>query len=117
MVQYLSILSILLKGSRMGFTVNDYPNSDGDTAALDFFDDLSERYFKSKSFVWSINFRNWETNRVIQRELYMNIGLAFVAVFIVTLLLVADLLTCVFVCTTVIFTLVSIIVWLHCSFL
>lgn len=81
--------------------------SDDDTAALKFFEDTCEKYFPDESFIWAVMFRNWETNRVIQKELYMNIGLAFCAVFIVTLLLVANLLSCIMVCMCVIFTLVS----------
>ena len=96
-----------LQASKISLMVPDFPDSDDDTASLEFFRELSKEYFPGQSFVWSINFRNLETNRVIRKELYLNIGLAFAAVFIVTLLLVANFLTCIFVCICVIFTLVS----------
>ena len=95
-----------LQASKISLMVPDFPDSDDDTASLEFFRELSKEYFPGQSFVWSINFRNLETNRVIRKELYLNIGLAFAAVFIVTLLLVANFLTCIFVCICVIFTLV-----------
>lgn len=44
----------------------------------------------------------------VGNELYTNLGLAFVAVFLVTLLLVANLWVCLLVCLSVIVTLVSI---------
>lgn len=75
---------------------------------LNYFKDLTKKYFAGKAFVWAVNFRIWETSSIIQKELYTNIGLAFAAVFVVTLLLVANLWACILVCVCVVVTLVSI---------
>ena len=99
-----------MQASKVRFTVKKLATSEDDTEALKYFEGLSDKFFPGQSFIWAVMFRNWETNRVIQRELYMNIGLAFCAVFIVTLLLVANLLACILVCLCVIFTLVRIII-------
>ena len=48
------------------------------------------------------------SSQVIKEELFRNLGLAFVCVAIVTLPLIASLGTCIFVCITVVLTLVKI---------
>ncbi|XP_067927836.1 patched domain-containing protein 3-like [Watersipora subatra] len=103
----------ILKASKVSLLVNDFASSEDDTASLSFFEELTNRYFPDKAFIWSINFRNLVTNRTIQKELYLNLGLAFIAVFIVTLILVVDIITCTLVCMCVIFTLVNVCGFMH----
>ncbi len=55
----------------------------------------------------------WETDEVIGRELWRNLGLAMVAVFAVTLLLLADLKICCLVLLCVVLTLVDVVGMLH----
>jgi len=55
----------------------------------------------------------WETDEIIGYELWRNIGLAMAAIFIVVLVLLANLSICIMVLLTVIFTLVDIVGFLH----
>ncbi|XP_066266301.1 patched domain-containing protein 3-like [Branchiostoma lanceolatum] len=63
--------------------------------------------FQSSVFPYATQFRRYETNKIIQQEVYRNIGLAMVAVAVVTLLLVADLLMSIYITLCVVFTLVD----------
>ncbi|CAG7727935.1 unnamed protein product [Allacma fusca] len=62
----------------------------------------------SRTFVWSFAFAGWETDEIITVELYRNMILAMVCVLITTMLLIANLPTCLMVLTCVIFTLVDV---------
>ncbi|XP_035691140.1 protein dispatched homolog 1-like [Branchiostoma floridae] len=64
--------------------------------------------FSSTAFPYSGIFNAWETNEVIQEELFRNIGLALAVVLMIGLLLLANLATCfwVFICVT--FTLIDV---------
>ena len=55
----------------------------------------------------------WETDEIIGYELWRNIGLAMLCVFIVTLILLANLPICIMVLTIVIITLTDILGFLH----
>ena len=55
------------------------------------------------SFIYS----SWETNKVIMEELLRNLCLAMVAVFIMTLILLANVVAAIFVLISVTLTLVS----------
>ena len=55
----------------------------------------------------------WETDEIIGFELWRNIGLAMVCVFIVTFILLANIPICIMVLTIVIITLANIIGFLH----
>ena len=55
----------------------------------------------------------WETDRIIGQELLRNVGLAMVAVFTVTLLLLANLPLCLILLLIVILTLVDVVGFLH----
>merc|ERR1711892_161008 len=55
----------------------------------------------------------WETDEIIGYELWRNIGLAMVCVFVVTLILLANIPICLMVLTIVIITLANIIGFLH----
>lgn len=60
------------------------------------------------AFAYSQFYLGWETNKVITEELFRNMGLALLAVFLVTLIVLANLWTCLMVFTCVGFTLVNI---------
>jgi predicted RND superfamily exporter protein len=55
----------------------------------------------------------WETDEIIGYELWRNIGLAMICVFIVTLLLLCNLQICIMVILIVVFTLTDIVGFLH----
>ena len=62
--------------------------------------------------LWKLSYPalHYASTPLAGNELYTNLGLAFVAVFIVTLLLVANIWICLLVCLSVIVTLVIIII-------
>ena len=55
----------------------------------------------------------WETDQIIGYELWRNIGLAMLCVFVVTLILLANIPVCLLVLMIVVFTLTNIIGFLH----
>jgi predicted RND superfamily exporter protein len=61
------------------------------------------------SYAYSSTYLDWETYRVIHRELYQNIGLALLAVLAVTVLLIAHVLTAGLVFACVLLTIVDIL--------
>ncbi|ODN02586.1 Patched domain-containing protein 3, partial [Orchesella cincta] len=62
----------------------------------------------SHTFIWSFAFAGWETDEIITDELYRNMGLAMICVFLTTLVLIANLQTCCMVLLCVILTLVDV---------
>ncbi|XP_053626283.1 patched domain-containing protein 3-like isoform X3 [Cherax quadricarinatus] len=58
-------------------------------------------------------YSGWETDKIIEKELYQNMGLAMMVVFIVTLALIANLITSVMVLLCVIMTLVDVGALMH----
>ena len=65
------------------------------------------------AFSHSLVYAAWETDEIIGGELWRNLGLALLAVLIVTLLLLGSLRLCVLVLATVLLTLVDLIGFLH----
>ncbi|CAG0890355.1 unnamed protein product [Cyprideis torosa] len=57
---------------------------------------------------WARAYGNWEIDEIIQEELYRNIGLAMVCVFVVTLGLLGNIWTCLIVLSCVVMTLISV---------
>ncbi|XP_037081976.1 NPC intracellular cholesterol transporter 1-like [Pollicipes pollicipes] len=53
-------------------------------------------------------YASWETDQVIEFELYRNMGLALLCVFVMVLFLIADLIVCLLVLACVVFTLVDV---------
>ena len=51
---------------------------------------------------------SWETDRIIGLELWRNMGLCLICVFLLTLLLLADIKICFLVMTCVLFTMVAV---------
>ena len=74
-----------------------------------------EKYFKrseSTFFVCGLSFQvyaAWETDEIIGFELWRNLGLALVCVFVITLILLANIQICLMVLLCVTLTLVSFI--------
>lgn len=67
----------------------------------------------SECFAFSREYLTWETNKVIQEELYRNLALAAGCVFIVTVILIAHIGTSLLVFGCVIFTLVDVAGSMH----
>ena len=63
---------------------------------------------RGNCFPYAMQYLTYETNKILQQELYRNLMLAGVCVFLVTLLLIANLQTSVVVFTCVIFTLIDV---------
>ena len=51
---------------------------------------------------------SWQTDRIIGTELWRNMGLCLICVFLLTLLLLADIKICFLVMTCVLFTMVAV---------
>ncbi|XP_066282137.1 patched domain-containing protein 3-like [Branchiostoma lanceolatum] len=69
--------------------------------------------FSSTAFPFSIFFSAWQTDEVIQEELFRNIGLGLAVVLMIGLLLLADIVTCFWVFICVSFTLVDVMGMMH----
>eukprot|EP00752_Nemacystus_decipiens_P003771 g3472.t1 len=62
-----------------------------------------------EAFPWSESYLDWETFQIIYRELYQGLGLCLVAVFVLTLILIAHPLTAGLVFLMVTFTIVDVL--------
>lgn len=82
----------------------------GDIHAMDNLRDIldSAPFIDGKCFSYGFKYLNNETNKVLQEELYRNLILAAVCVFLVTLLLIANLWTSILVFTCVVFTVIDV---------
>ncbi|KAK8393963.1 hypothetical protein O3P69_006275 [Scylla paramamosain] len=58
-------------------------------------------------------YSGWETNKIIEKELYQNMGLAMMVVLLVTLVLIANVVASIMVLVCVIFTLVDVAALMH----
>lgn len=67
----------------------------------------------SRIFSYSKIYAAWETDEIIANELWRNMGLAMICVFVITLLLLADIKSCILVLLCVVLTLVDIVGMLH----
>ena len=69
-----------------------------------------EKYFKRSESTLSFQvYAAWETDEIIGFELWRNLGLALVCVFVITLILLANIQICLMVLLCVTLTLVSFI--------
>ncbi|XP_067935970.1 patched domain-containing protein 3-like [Watersipora subatra] len=102
-----------VEASKMSFSLKKLESTEEEIKCLIFMENLTEFHYGREAFVWTPQFRNVETNRVIGNELYTNLGLAFAAVFMVTLLLVANIWVCLLVCVSVVITLVNVCGMMH----
>ena len=73
----------------------------------------SHQLSSSRTFSHSKIYAAWETDETIAKELWRNMGLAMMCVFVITLLLLANVKICVLVLLCVILTLVDIVGMLH----
>ncbi|XP_066275211.1 patched domain-containing protein 3-like [Branchiostoma lanceolatum] len=64
--------------------------------------------FSKEAFPYSSQFLYIVTNKVLQSELYRNLGMAMAAVFVITLMLLADILSSLWVLLCVVMTLVDV---------
>lgn len=74
---------------------------------------MESSHLSSRTFTHSKIYAAWETDEIIASELWRNMGLAMICVFVITLLLLADIKSCVLVFVCVVLTLVDIVGMLH----
>ena len=74
---------------------------------------MESNQLTSRTFSFSKIYAAWETDEIIAKELWRNMGLAMICVFVITLLLLADIKICVLVFICVVLTLVDIVGILH----
>jgi len=96
----------------IGFVVLDGPQNHLPAKRI-LKDVVSNSGVSDVAFVLSEVYPAWETDEIIGTELWRNIGLAMMAVAIVTLILLANIQVCLLVLTCVILTLTNIVGYLH----
>ena len=74
---------------------------------------MKSYHLTSRTFSFSKIYAAWETDEIIAKELWRNMGLAMICVFVITLLLLADITICFLVFICVVLTLVNIVGMLH----
>ena len=74
---------------------------------------MESSHLSSRTFTHSKIYAAWETDEIIAKELWRNMGLAMICVFVITLLLLADIKSCLLVFICVVLTLVDIVGMLH----
>ena len=74
---------------------------------------IEAKNFSSKLFTSGRSYGSWEIDRVIYFELWRNLALATVCVFVITLVLLSNLVTSFLVLVCVIFTLTDVVGFLH----
>nr|XP_002739466.1 PREDICTED: protein patched homolog 1-like [Saccoglossus kowalevskii] len=97
--------------SRINFQFRTLENSAEEIEAMDSVRSIVKNagfIENDASFVYSELFLGWDANKVIRAELYRNLGLALLAVFLVTLILIANLWTSILVFLCVALTLVDV---------
>jgi len=104
-----------ITASRMSFKHKDMDSTQTEVKAMEDLREKVEEVFADDNlaFPYSQFYLGWETNKVISEELFRNMGLALMAVFIVTLIVLANFWTCLMVFTCVGFTLVNITGTMH----
>ncbi|XP_063722522.1 protein patched homolog 1-like isoform X2 [Symsagittifera roscoffensis] len=104
-----------ITSSRMYLVFSKMPNSAKRIDAMDGARDVvdSMGFGDTNAFVYSDAFLVWEGDKVIYLELFRNIGMAFIVVFLVCMLLIANIAIVVMVLSCVVFTLVDVIGLIH----
>ena len=74
---------------------------------------IADCHFSGNVFPFNQEYSNWETDEVITKELFRNLGIAMACVFLTTLLLLADFFGSVIVLFTVAITLVNLCGFMH----
>ncbi|GAB1610709.1 hypothetical protein Ahia01_001357300, partial [Argonauta hians] len=75
-------------------------------------EDISEKYFPDSCIVYTENYMQWKMNHVLEKEIKRNICLAFLSVFLITVIMIMNLITSLMVAISIILSLVAI-----CGFL
>nr|XP_022315752.1 patched domain-containing protein 3-like isoform X2 [Crassostrea virginica] len=103
-----------IDASYISFQHNVFQTASDEIVAMDAIVDLVKGIFsESECFPYSRLYLQWQTNKVIKSELFRNLGLAAACVFIVTLILIANLWTSLLVFSCVIMTLVDVAGIMH----
>jgi len=104
-----------ITSSRMYFIFSKMPDSGARIDAMDgsreVVDDLE--LGDENAFVYSDAFLVWEGDKAIYLELFRNIGMAFIVVFLVCMLLIANIAMVLMVLSCVVFTLIDVIGLIH----
>ena len=74
---------------------------------------IKEQNFSSRVFATTVEYSNWEIIQIIDYELYRNLVLSVTCVFVVTLILLADLRGSLIVMVSVLLTLVNVMGYMH----
>lgn len=91
------------------FTYNDFDGPTQHIPAQDEVDRIvKDAGLPSYTFSDSTVYISWQTDRIIGTELWRNMGLCLICVFLLTLLLLADIKICFLVMTCVLFTMVAV---------
>merc|ERR1719468_916950 len=80
------------------------------TAIYDLIDELK---FSNSVFPMTQEYANWETELVIRKELFRNVGLSLACVFVTMLILLADLWGSILVMICVLMTLIDVMGYMH----
>ncbi|KAK3091271.1 hypothetical protein FSP39_018506 [Pinctada imbricata] len=114
-ITYSSTSSVYsIDASYVRFQHKLFANAKAEIEAMDAMQSLvATQFTDSECFPYSRQYLTWETNKVIQSELYRNLGLAAACVFVVTLILIANLWTSLMVFICVIMTLVDVAGMMH----
>jgi len=97
------------------FTHKRFSGRDEHIPALNEVKDIINSVSFRTGLVFPMNreYSNWETDEVITKELFRNLGLAIACVFVTTLILLADFLGSVYVLMCVVLTLVDLCGYMH----
>ncbi|KXJ16057.1 patched domain-containing protein 3 [Exaiptasia diaphana] len=101
---------LTILASRMSFKHKDMDTTQTEVKAMDQLRRKIKDIYSDEMSVFSYGRRyiNWETNKIIQQELYRNVALAMAVVFLVTLVVIANLWTSLMVLTCIVLTLVNV---------
>ncbi|XP_052073825.1 NPC1-like intracellular cholesterol transporter 1 isoform X1 [Mytilus californianus] len=109
-VKFTNTTPPFLQGTYIPFRHTYQGDSKKEIKAMESLRDITDQmgFSTGKCFPYAVQYLTYETNKILQVELYRNLALAGVCVFIVTLLLIANLWTSLIVFTCVIFTLIDV---------
>eukprot|EP00095_Tigriopus_kingsejongensis_P000432 maker-scaffold171_size289870-snap-gene-1.38 protein:Tk00432 transcript:maker-scaffold171_size289870-snap-gene-1.38-mRNA-1 annotation:"conserved hypothetical protein" len=74
---------------------------------------IDRQQFSSNVFPMTMEYSNWETDQVIEVELYRNLGVSMVCIFVTTLILLANIPASLLVMLCVVMTLVDVLGFMH----
>ncbi|KAK2157172.1 hypothetical protein LSH36_196g03007 [Paralvinella palmiformis] len=100
----------ILDASRMRFQYITLEGAAMEIEAMDNIRALVDGYGypQDDNFVYALNFLVYEGNKVIKKELFRNLGLAFICIFLMTLILLDNFVACLLVCLCVIMSLIDV---------